>query len=222
MIWVAVVLLLFFVYAGARLLVGSRAEAPSVVVGPVHEPADGGGFGPLEGSELVLAARWRRAVARLIDGLVLAGLSYVVAFIGYTAFVRSAVSDAAINTGVSKARWLTFAVGLVVWAVYDIALTSRSGQTPGKRAMKVAVVALDTGAAPGGESALFRWLPGAVLGVVVPVVTTRGIGNGGVPHGRIAEFSWIAFGIVYLWAYLDRGRQGLHDKTAGTIVVERR
>ena len=222
MIWVAVVLLLFFVYAGARLLIGSRAEAPSVVLGPVHEPTDGGGFGPLEGSELVLAARWRRAVARVIDGLVLAGLSYVVAFIGYTAFVRSAVTDAAINAGVSKARWLTFAVGLVLWAVYDVALTSSSGQTPGKRAMKVAVVALDTGTAPGVEAALFRWLPGALLGVVVPVVTTRGIGAGGVPHGRIAELSWIAFGIVYLWAFLDRGRQGLHDKTAGTIVVERR
>jgi uncharacterized RDD family membrane protein YckC len=42
-----------------------------------------------------------------------------------------------------------------------------------------------------------------------------------VPHGRIAELSWIAFGVVYLWAFLGRGRQGLHDKTAGTIVVER-
>ena len=220
MIWVAVVVLLFFVYAGARLLVGTRADAPSVVVAPIHDGPEAPAG--LEGTELVLAERWRRAVARAIDGLVLAGASYMVAFIAYAVLVRSAVTQHAIDAGVTKARWLTFAVGLVVWAVYDIALTATSGQTPGKRAMKVGVIALDTGERPGAEAGLFRWLPGALLGILVPVVTTRGIGAGGLPHGHIADLSWVAFGVVYLWAFVDRGRQGLHDKTAGTVVVERR
>jgi uncharacterized RDD family membrane protein YckC len=222
MIWVAVVVLGFFVYAGARLLVGSRPGKPSVVIGDLAPSTSTAGHLPTEtGVELVLAARWRRAVARLIDGLVLAGISYLMAFIAYVVFVRSAVEDATVNAGVARARWLTVALGLVAWAVYDIALTSASGRTPGKRAMKVGVVSIETGKPPSAESALFRWLPGALLGAVVPILTTRGIAQGGIPHGRAADLAWVAFGVVYSWAFLDRGRQGLHDKTAGTIVVER-
>lgn len=136
-----------------------------------------------------LAPIGRRLGARLLDGLVLLPVTFVL--IGLFADVR--LDDAILDVP----GWVRWALWLVVVG-YEVVLIALSGQTIGKRWMGIRVVDAVTGAVPNLDQSVRRALP-SMLGAV-PII-------GGV-----------AF-LLYLPALWDPRRQGLHDRLAATIVV---
>ena len=91
-----------------------------------------------------------------------------------------------------------FALTALATYVYEVEMMFRSGQTVGKRVMKIQVVPLDPAAALTRGMAAKRWLVGNVAAIFVPL------------------FSYLD-GLWQLW---DKPfRQCLHDKFAQTAVV---
>jgi uncharacterized RDD family membrane protein YckC len=141
---------------------------------------------------------WRRFTAFLLDvstvaTLVLAFLAPIFVLFG----LRNTDHDQ------TQARWLlglASAATVVVGLVYAIVLEGRSGQTWGKRAVGIRVLAED-GTPCGYGKAASRELLGRLL---------------------IGGFSWLLVlpGILgYLAALWDPRRQAWHDKLGETIVV---
>jgi uncharacterized RDD family membrane protein YckC len=122
-----------------------------------------------------LATLGSRFAARLADLLILFVPTYVV-----LAFVM--------ESGV----WGTLLLSLLEMMVYDAVLTANTGATPGKRMLRVKVVRLGTGAAPGWPAALLR-----ALAIGVP--------------------SWLVTAVVVLFD--ERTHRGQHDLMAGTVVI---
>jgi uncharacterized RDD family membrane protein YckC len=88
---------------------------------------------------------------------------------------------------------------LVIYYVYDVEMLHRSGQTVGKRAMKIRVVPIDPAATLTRGMAAKRYLVEFVGGVVIPF------------------FSYVD-GLWQLW---DKPyQQTLHDKFAQTVVIK--
>ncbi len=141
---------------------------------------------------------WQRASAFLIDvSAVLTAILTVAAPI----FVLAGFRDS--NPSHSEAAWLTaalFAAALVVGAAYAIVLEGRSGQTFGKRALGLRVLAED-GSPCGYGRASSRELLGRIL---------------------VGGFAWLLVlpGMLsYLAALWDPKRQTWHDRIGETIVV---
>lgn len=100
-----------------------------------------------------------------------------------------------------NARTATFATAVAAWAVvigYEAWFTTTSGQTIGKRALGIRVVAMGTDRPPPLGPSLTRAAMPPLLGLA-----TLGVG-------------WV---FPYLWALWDRDGRGLHDTFAGTEVV---
>jgi len=123
------------------------------------------------------AGFWIRFVAALLDSVIIVALSIIVATV--FAVIKLAV--------VGSLAQLVLAIGYYVW------FQSRTGQTLGKKVMKIKVVNA-TGATPSlGTFALREIL------------------------GKLA--SGLILGIGYLMVAWDSKKQGLHDKIASTYVV---
>ncbi len=146
----------------------------------------------------------RRAAARALDSLVLCAVAAVAArplVPAATAHLRAKV-DAARGTGKVTTVWLfdsTIAgyLGVVLGAVllfgvfYEVLPTARWGRTPGKKLLRVRVLAAATLRPPRFGAALRRWLVYALL-------------------GPLAALSCL----------VDRPRRrGWHDRAAGTYVA---
>jgi uncharacterized RDD family membrane protein YckC len=174
----------------------------------------------LPGKDPALAEWWRRLLARVIDGLILAVVCSPLWIPAWSRFFRQFTAIAnrypgpAINTTAARNAIATaeghlvgsiFVVGLlfyVVAFVYDWIQHAAWGQTIGKRALGTKVVrddgnpVLGPGAAA-GRAAVYALVP------LVPVV-------GGL------------FGLVNeLWLTWDPRRQCLHDKAAHTVVIKK-
>ena len=160
-------------------------------------------FGP--GS---LADPGNRFAARLLDGLVLLPVFIVVAAVALALVAPHAgpifpKSNPDPNASVPTPGfvWLYLAVagaGLfsgVFFLVYEVVATVRYGRTLGKRWMKIRPVTLDGHALGWGRAfgrAALQWLAGFL--------------------------SWLGL-LDPLWCLWDADRQCLHDKIAGTLVV---
>jgi uncharacterized RDD family membrane protein YckC len=98
----------------------------------------------------------------------------------------------------SNAQVVKFLVTFQIVAfVYEVVLIAIRGQTFGKAILRIRVVGITDGTVPGWAKAGIRWLLPAVASFV--------------PVGAL---------IVYIWLLWDPKRQGLHDKVAGTLVVQ--
>ena len=127
-----------------------------------------------------LASWQRRAAAHMLDGAVAGTLSSLVGFgAGQLSLVLGVV------------------VGVCGYGLYFVlGHGSRSGQTPVKRLLGIAVRSSSTGGRAGYGRALVRFCALVALGLtVLPVL------------------------VDFLWPLRDRRRQAWHDKAAGTIVV---
>ena len=123
------------------------------------------------------AGFWIRFVAALLDSVIIVALSVIVATV--FAVIKLAV--------VGSLAQLVLAIGYYVW------FQSRTGQTMGKKVMKIKVVNT-AGVTPSlGTFALREIL------------------------GKLA--SGLILGIGYLMVAWDSKKQGLHDKIASTYVV---
>ncbi|MYW66093.1 RDD family protein [Streptomyces sp. SID8379] len=153
-----------------------------------------GGADPLAGMP-PLAESGKRVLARLIDmvliGIIVGLLSWAFGITGFDTDTDD------INAGKQAASSLLTAV---LYIAYDVILTARTGQTLGKKLMKLRVANLDNGATPSTQTNLVRAL---VLWV---------------PFAFCCACIWTA--ICGGWSFFDKPyKQGLHDKAAKTVVV---
>ncbi|MEV4722317.1 RDD family protein [Micromonospora humida] len=168
------------------------------------------GFSP---RGLPLAGFGDRLLAVLIDGLVLGAASLVFIVPAFIVFFTMVMPD--LTTGsdgqptadpftnfLLPLLALEAVIFLVMFAlsyVYQVEMMYKTGQTIGKRAMKLQVVPLDPAATLTRTAAAKRWAVYQIGGFVIP------------------GFSYLD-GLWQLW---DKPwQQCLHDKFAGTIVVK--
>jgi uncharacterized RDD family membrane protein YckC len=145
-----------------------------------------------EARTTTLAPLGRRFAARLIDGLLLV----VVGFVLVVAF-----GDVRMSGGTYDVPgWAQWAMWLLA-VTYEIVLVVSSGQTIGKRALGIRVADATTGAVPNLDQAVRRCVP--TLLQQVPI---------------ISALAWVLYAPV-LW---NGRRQGMHDRLAGTVVVDLR
>ena len=157
-----------------------------------------------------LADVWIRLVARLIDGLIVGGVLTVIAIpimiVVFIVSLGSLETDANGNaTGglsflvvILVSELVVFLLAFVAQYVYDVEMCKRTGQTVGKRIMKLRVTPLDPN-----------------LPIDRGVLAKRWLVSG--PGGLVPGLSLLN----PLWCLWDQPyRQCLHDKFAKTVVVK--
>ena len=180
-------------------------QVPRYVPPPVAVPTSPGGY--------PLAEFTDRLVARLIDGAILGAVSLIfVVPIYLVVFLSVMPTTTVVNGDPDQAAQEVFALlgpllgavalilvlGLIVGYIYEVEMMFRTGQTVGKRIMKIRVIPLDPAVALTRGHAFKRYLVerGAAL---VPAMT------------------WVD-GLWQLW---DKPyQQCLHDKFATTVVIK--
>jgi uncharacterized RDD family membrane protein YckC len=141
-----------------------------------------------------LADPWARIGARVIDGLVLVAVSFVLAAV----LVDFDDIGTGFNTGFVVASFL-------VGASYEVGFVGALGGTPGKLLLGLRVVTQETGATPPGwDKAALRYLPSLVG--LVPVI------------GGLASLAVLVVSLV--WLFSDDRRRTVYDRTATTYVVK--
>lgn len=173
----------------------------------------------------VLAEWWRRLVGRILDVLVTAVITVIIAF-PWLSQALSTLSDfvsktmqAAQNGGTAPSqtafaeRFATVVlpitlISIVVSLVYETAFLTTRGATPGKMVMGTVVRRVEGSGRLSVVTALRRQVisVGTSLMSLVPVLSIFGSGL------SILDPAWL------LW---DPRRQCLHDKIAATVVVLR-
>jgi len=149
-----------------------------------------------------LAGPGRRFAARLIDGVVFFVLVFLAGLLvaGLNALLSSTVSDdSPAIAGTMVSAILLLMIGLQY--VYEVEVPLRwNGQTPGKRALKIAIIAVEPGVALSRGKLAYRFavmfafnlLSNCYIGLLDP-----------------------------LWCLWDKPyKQCLHDKPAKTVVIQ--
>jgi uncharacterized RDD family membrane protein YckC len=159
-----------------------------------------------------LAAWGKRLSARVIDGLIIGPLTLLLSLPLVTDLVRH-LADVLQDQGgrfdpfgAYDAETLRLAasislVSLLISLVYEMAFLLWKAATPGKLLLGLRVR---------------RWAPGERLGATI--VARRWIGSTGI--GQLLGAPYVV--VDGLWPLWDKRRQALHDKFAGTCVVDAR
>ncbi|NEB13784.1 RDD family protein [Streptomyces coelicoflavus] len=162
-------------------------------------PYGGGGYpnDPLAGMP-PLADSGRRTLARIID-MILVG---IVVWLLSWAFNVQEYSVDGDNVSVGKSFGQSV-IAALLYIAYDTYMTTKTGQTLGKKWLGMRVANLDNGATPSVQTSLIRalvlWIPFAFCCACVWTVIAGG------------------------WSFFDKPyKQGLHDKPAKTVVVSTR
>ncbi|MFB7517960.1 RDD family protein [Streptomyces sp. NPDC056144] len=169
---------------------------------PPYGSGYGGGYGgadPLSGMP-PLAETGRRVLARLIDWLIIA---IPLALIGIPFDIYKRVSEDDLGDTVSSFSGSSLGFQLltiVAYVAYDTVMTAKTGQTLGKKLMKLRVAMLNDGSTPPMNQSLLRavvlWLPALICCACL----------------------WPL--ILLILILVDKPyKQGLHDKAAKTVVV---
>ena len=161
-----------------------------------------GGGDPLAGMP-PLADFGKRLLARIIDGLIVFVPLFLISLIFGGIDVATGGDDGwddftdQMNTG---RQWLWSLISLIAYVGYDTLMVKNSGQTVGKRVMKLRVAMLNDGSVPDMSSSLMRaavlWIPALVCCFCI---------------------WWI---VIIITMLTDKPyKQGLHDKAGKTVVV---
>jgi uncharacterized RDD family membrane protein YckC len=178
---------------------GSSAPPPPP---PGAEPFGGDPFGgpdPLAGMA-PLATFGQRLLARIADALIVF-IPLLILFLLVGGWNWSSDDGDQWGDFARQGRqWLWSLLSIIAYVGYDAVMTQNTGQTFGKRWMKLRVATLNTGAVPTGAASVMRaavlWLPALICCFFV---------------------WWIVISVSIL---VSRPyRQGLHDKAAATVVV---
>jgi len=145
----------------------------------------------------IYAGFGRRLAAAFLDGAIVGVVNILVGFIigmitaGGMAVAgsRSAISGRFLGGAIAQLFSFLISFG------YFIYFTGSSGQTLGKKALKIKVIKTETNQAPGYVSAFLREVVGKFLSMVI-------------------------FFLGYFWMIWDKEKQTWHDKIAGTLVVK--
>lgn len=143
-------------------------------------------------ASLPKAGFWTRAVASLLDSLLLGLVQFVFSLIlGLTAGTMLSGME---PHGEAFIGLMATLFGALVGLTYSVFFTGYCGQTPGKMALRIKVIRT-TGEEISYGRAFVREVPGKFL-------------------------SGILLGIGYLMAAFDDQKQGLHDRIADTYVIK--
>ncbi|MFE9452642.1 RDD family protein [Streptomyces sp. NPDC006739] len=158
------------------------------------QPPPPGGGDPLAGMP-PLADSGRRTLARIVD-MILVG---IVVWLLTWAFGVHEYQMNGDRVEVAKS-FAQSVVAVVLYVGYDTLMIARSGQTLGKKWLRMRVANLDDGSTPSVPVALVRalvlWVPFAFCCACLWTVIAGG------------------------WSFFDKPyKQGLHDKAAKTVVV---
>ena len=166
-----------------------------------------------DGGPLFISGRWRRLGGFLVDQFV---LSFAVSLATW-ALIRLIAGD----DEDGGARQLAFVLAwmIAVGVVYVVPV-ARTGRTVGKVLLSMRVVAAGTGRRPSwAASGIRAAVPSIPL--LLPVVVRQTD-----PSESVAASVWIVCSLVWLTVYAAALRspevRGLHDRAAGTIVVDER
>ncbi|MER8232021.1 RDD family protein [Streptomyces sp. NPDC094049] len=163
---------------------------------PPSSPYGGGGYGgsdPLSGMP-PLAESGRRIIARVIDWLIIA---VPLGIIGIPFGIYRRATEDSFGSGEGVGFQL---LTIVAFVAYDTVMTARTGQTVGKKVMKLRVAMLNDGATPPMNQSLLRavvlWVPALICCACL----------------------WPLLLLILI--LVDKPyKQGLHDKAAKTVVV---
>jgi len=156
------------------------------------------------GTQVAYADWWQRAVALLIDTVVIGVPSVVlIALVGLNDFGNLTTTDTFGNQTLNASAVRHLALGALIAGAIGIAYRTlleggARGQTIGKMAMRIAVKDLDDGGSIGYARAFGRWLVGYILWVIIYI---PGI-------------------IDLLFPLWDSKKQTLHDKAVRSVVVQ--
>jgi uncharacterized RDD family membrane protein YckC len=142
-------------------------------------------------SSPALASYGRRFMGWLVDVLIFAGPAILVLL---------ATIDLDSADPVASIPFYASVLFSVAFIIYQTAMVAWRGQTVGAMSMSIMIVRIDTHEKPGWASSGIRALVPQVAGLV-PYI------------GPLLML------VVHGWMFVDRNRQGLQDKAAGTIVV---
>jgi uncharacterized RDD family membrane protein YckC len=175
-------------------------------------------------SQPTRAAFWRRVLAFLVDGAMLAVLGFVLLAVASQLLgptLRIELSGSAAH--VEASAWRSEVNALLLAALgggYFVWSWTRSGSSPGQALMRITVEIADAG--PGSalsvRRAVLRWaLLGPPLGLAAAAAVNAPLVFLGVTLTSAAWFT----ALVVTTLFSASGR-GLHDRLAGSTVVQRR
>ena len=141
-------------------------------------------------SGIVYAGFWRRLAATLIDGFLLMPILMLVAWLAGGGEISQEMLDSDPLAGIDPMVSLAMDLGLFLVVV---GFWVRLRGTPGKLLMGCEIIDAKTGQALGIGRAILRYL--AYLLSALPLF------------------------LGFLWIAVDRRKQGLHDKIAGSLVI---
>ncbi|MBP2707161.1 RDD family protein [Microbispora sp. RL4-1S] len=164
--------------------------APPPPGGPYEEPRVPWTAPPLGTAGPPLAGRWRRLFAGIVDAIIVGLISSPFAWSGW--MVLGSRAGATGGVDVSQA----FLAGVIGFLYYWLLQSFWNGWTVGKRLFGMRVVR-DDGSPAGPGTIAVRQLVEVLLGWLCIL--------------GLVDLAWILF---------DRRKQALHDKAAGTLVVD--
>lgn len=170
---------------------------------------------------VVLSGWWKRVLSRILDGLFAAIVAVPFAFLpmknalglvgGYFQAVMDAARAGSTTQPLPSAEMTTAfmqvsLIGLVVYAVYEIAFLTWRGATPGKMVVGISVRLRDE-AGPPPLAAVLKRTGAKVAGSVFELLPV--VGGMGLIYTLLDD----------LWPLWDVKKQAIHDKVAATNVV---
>lgn len=172
-------------------------------------------------SELARAAFWRRVLAFLVDGAMLAVMGFVLLavasqLLGPTVQIELSGSAARVEAS----AWRSEVNALLLAGLgggYFVRSWTRSGSSPGQALMRISIQVADAGAASPLplKHAVLRWaLLGPPLGLAAAASVNAPLVFLGV---TLASAAW--FTTLVLTTLFSPSGRGLHDRFAGSMVV---
>jgi len=193
--------------------------------GPQYGP-QGFGYAPVVPATpdgVPLSGWWKRVGARILDGLIVGIISLPFTLYFWIQYLHVIIDwereqidkaqssttptfDFTLPSEVYKWMLIITLISMVVAFVYEVFFLSRSGATPGKKAVGISVRLRDAAGPPSVVVVLKRYGVYTGLGVLaaIPLVGTL--------------FSLLSL-LDVLWPLWDDKKQALHDKVAATNVV---
>lgn len=152
---------------------------------------------------------WRRIVCLIYEFLLLLAVLFIASFIFHLIF-----SD----TQAAYFKPLFQFYLLVIMGCYFIWFWTHGGQTLAMQTWKMRLVAAD-GSGLTKKQAITRYLF-TLIGILFFVIIDQLIPFKFITYYQLIFISIFLFGSGFLWAVFDRDHQFLHDRLAGTRIIQ--
>ena len=169
-----------------------------------------------------------RLAAKLIDLAITAAIAFIALFL--FGFFTLDLFEVQVYTAAEAYKWASPFLAVPVFEVALVASTALKGTTPGKRLVRIKVVAGSGSHSPQALRSIIRWAVPLVVAAPLVDAFIRDIPEmaNALPMDDLPTLSgrvwwlWVAVGwwlLVHASTLWDSQRRGWHDKAAGTIVI---